>query len=112
LRKQGFCVRSLLNGKRSPKVISLIDIDHAGRQFWFDYEGIDASALPDSLRFVGPTFSHAGAELRRVVDMESSDRYLAALAKWLKPQHIRLVHAVGRIGDQLQGEIIEPGTDA
>ena len=87
-------------------------LDVAGQTFWLDCESTDTSSIPSSLRFTGPTFSLAGAELRRVVDMEVSGQYIATLAKWLKPRRIRLIRAVGRVGDQLQGEVVEPAGDA
>jgi hypothetical protein len=83
--------------------------DHAGQTFWFSSEPTDAS--PPLLRLTGPTFSHARAELRRVVDMDLSEQYIAGLAKWLKSMNIQLFRGVKISGDQLRGEVVEPVVD-
>ena len=69
-----------------------------------------AQKPPDKLRLVGPVFTKAGQELRSVVEMKSSEKYLLKFADWLKLKGLILVRFIemkeGRVyGKPVQSEL-------
>lgn len=85
-----------------------IKLDNAGQEIFIVRRraGNEPKNTSD-IQFGGPSFTVAGAELRRVVTMKPSEEYIQALAKWLATQQLDLYRNLRTLGTALQGEKVE-----